>query len=90
MCYDFKNKLGLGLDLCVCRIMSKRKPRATWVMGIVHLHVRYIVRTYPSAPALDSRVICSLLVCKKPLLARALGLKAMPSARATIGYLVYE
>ena len=31
------------------------------------------------------------LVCKIPLLARALGLKAaMPSARATIGYLVYN
>ena len=27
------------------------------------------------------------LVCKIPLLARALGLKARPSARATIGYL---
>ena len=31
------------------------------------------------------------LVCKIPLLARALGLKAArPSARATIGYLVYN
>ena len=31
-----------------------------------------------------------LIVCKIPLLARALGLKARPSARATIGYLVYN
>ena len=31
-----------------------------------------------------------LFVCKIPLLARALGLKARPSARATIGYLVYK
>ena len=30
------------------------------------------------------------LVCKIPLLARALGRKARPSARATIGYLVYK
>ena len=33
-----------------------------------------------------------LIICKIPLLARALGLKAVtrPSARATIGYLVYN
>ena len=32
-----------------------------------------------------------MIVCKIPLLARALGLKAArPSARATIGYLVYN
>ena len=30
------------------------------------------------------------LVCKIPLLARALGLKARASARATIGYIVYK
>ena len=30
------------------------------------------------------------VVCKIPLLARVLGLKARPSARATIGYLVYK
>ena len=30
------------------------------------------------------------VVCKIPLLARALGLAARPSARATIGYLVYN
>ena len=29
-------------------------------------------------------------VCKIPLLARALGLKARPSARATLGYLIYN
>ena len=32
----------------------------------------------------------SCFVCKIPLLARALGLKARPSARATIGYRVYK
>ena len=30
------------------------------------------------------------LICKIPLLARAPGLTARPSARATIGYLVYN
>ena len=38
-----------------------------------------------------STALCTfILVCKIPLLARALGLKARPSARATIGYLVYN
>ena len=38
-------------------------------------------------------LVLYIFVCKKPLLARALGLKAKaakPSARETIGYLVYN
>ena len=45
-----------------------------------------------SRPAIFSRA-CFAIVCKIPLIARALGLKAeaaRPSARATIGYLVYK
>ena len=47
------------------------------------------MRTRPNLR--DERESC-ILVCKIPLLARALGLKAKarPSARATMGYLVYN
>ena len=42
-----------------------------------------------TCPTLGSANVDLMVACKIPLLARALGLKARPSARATIGYLVY-
>ena len=45
--------------------------------GILHTRAARLVK----------RVV---IVCKIPLLERALGLKARSSARATIGYLVYK
>ena len=49
-----------------------------------------LVYKIPYSRALD--LAEAEFVCKIPLLARALGLKAAarPSARATIGYLVYK
>ena len=55
------------------------------------LNTRYtiVARALGLAAAFRSSAIA--LVCKIPLLARAIGLKAArPSARATIGYLVYN
>ena len=54
--------------------------------GILHTIDGHECRSVPD------QMYYKLFVCKIPLLARALGLKAAtrPSARATIGYLVYN
>ena len=61
--------------------------------GILHTIDGHECRSGPDQMyyTLFCRVIC-IFVCMIPLLARALGLKAAtrPSARATIGYLVYN
>ena len=64
---------------------NSKKSRVFTISGIKEIDPIVIFKGHPERH--------DTLVCKIPLLARALGLKAecaRPSARATIGYLVYK